>query len=112
MMQPPPPPPPPGAPPGPPPPYGSAYGAPPVLQTSNGMAIASFVCSLVGVLFCLTAPLGIVFGHVAVSQIKRANGTQGGRGMAVGGLIVGYLAVAAWIALVVAVSSSDTSAFS
>ena len=104
MMQPPPPQPPP---PGPPPPYGYAYAAAPVIQKSNGMAIASFVCSLVGVLFCLTAPLGIVFGHVAMSQIKRSNGTQGGRGMAVAGLIVGYLALAAWIGLTVAVSSSN-----
>ena len=57
---------------------------------TNGFAIASFVCSLV-----LINVLGIIFGHVALSQIKRTN--EGGQGLAVAGLIIGYLSLGVMI---------------
>ena len=41
--------------------------------------------------------LGIIFGFIARSQIKRSRGTQKGDGMAIAGIIVGF----AWIALLV-----------
>ena len=53
---------------------------------TNGLAIASFLCSF------FIFPLGIVFGHVALSQIKKSN--QGGKGLATAGLIISYLALA------------------
>lgn len=59
---------------------------PPVFQPprpTNGMAIAALICSLV------IAPLGIVFGHIALSQIRRTG--EEGRGMAVAGLVIGYV---------------------
>jgi hypothetical protein len=37
--------------------------------------------------------LAVIFGHVALSQIKRANGWQRGRGMAIAGLVLGYVAI-------------------
>jgi peptidyl-prolyl cis-trans isomerase B (cyclophilin B) len=49
------------------------------------MAIASFVCAF----FC--SPLGIIFGHVALSQIKKTN--EGGKGLATAGLVISYLAI-------------------
>lgn len=51
-------------------------------RPTNAMAIASLVCAL------LFAPLGIVFGHVALSQIKRTG--EDGRGLALAGLIISY----------------------
>jgi flagellar basal body-associated protein FliL len=36
-------------------------------------------------------PLAIIFGHVARSEIKRSNGSITGSGMALAGLILGYL---------------------
>jgi hypothetical protein len=57
----------------------------PVPQT-NSMAITALVCSLV------LAPLGIVFGHVALSQIKRTG--EEGRGLAISGLLIGYITTA------------------
>ena len=74
--------------PSPPPPYGGypppydpyAYGRP---RPTNGWAIASLVCAFV------FAPLGIVFGHISLSQIKRSG--EEGRGLAVAGLVIGYL---------------------
>lgn len=65
---------------------------------TNGLAIASMVLSIVGiVLLCLwgvggiPALLGVIFGHVAKSQIRN-DGTQG-EGMATAGLVIGYIVV-------------------
>ena len=80
----------------PPPPQGGYppgyYGYPPRRPT-NGMAIASLVCAF------LFAPLGIVFGHLSLSQIKRTG--EEGRGLAIAGLVIGYLATALAILVVV-----------
>jgi hypothetical protein len=60
---------------------------------TNGLAVASLVCSLIGVVTCgFPALLGIVFGHIGLHQTS-TNPGQGGRGLAIGGLVVGYLAV-------------------
>lgn len=50
---------------------------------TNTMAIAALVSSLV------FAPLGIVFGHLALMQIKRTG--DEGRGLAVASLVIGYV---------------------
>jgi peptidyl-prolyl cis-trans isomerase B (cyclophilin B) len=84
-----------------PPPYSSPYGPgpypyPPPAQT-NGMAIASLICAF------MFAPLGIVFGHISLSQIRRTG--EEGRGLAVAGLVISYLVTALTIvALVVGVA--------
>ncbi len=72
-----------------PPPYGSyppppypPYGYPGPRPT-NGMAIASLICAF------LFAPLGIVFGHISLSQIKRTG--EEGHGLAIAGLVISYL---------------------
>jgi peptidyl-prolyl cis-trans isomerase B (cyclophilin B) len=57
------------------------------------LAIVSLVCAF------LFAPLGIVFGHMSLSQIKKSG--EQGRGLAIAGLVVGYLAVVATIVVVV-----------
>jgi hypothetical protein len=106
-------------------PYGqSGYGAPgyaqpypvggyspyPAAPKTNGLAIASLVCSILG-LFCgVGGILGLIFGFVARGQIKRSGGTQQGRGLALAGIIVGFVFVAlwaAWLALVVLVSGTN-----
>lgn len=65
----------------PPPPY-DPYGYPQPRPT-NGMAIASLICAF------LFAPLGIIFGHISLSQIKRTG--EEGHGLAVAGLVISYL---------------------
>ena len=61
------------------------------------MAIASLVCSLLGWL-CLIGPiLGLIFGFVALNQIKQTG--QRGRGMALAGIIIGGILVALIIGL-------------
>jgi Domain of unknown function (DUF4190) len=70
-------------PPGPPPPY--AYG-----PRTNSLAIASLVTAILSWVLCplLAAILAVIFGHVARGQIKQTG--EGGAGMALAGLIVGY----------------------
>jgi hypothetical protein len=66
----------------------------PAQPPNNGLAVTSMVLSLVGIpLMCawigfLLGLLGVIFGHIARSQIKR-DGTRGS-GMAVAGIAVGY----------------------
>jgi Domain of unknown function (DUF1707)/Domain of unknown function (DUF4190) len=55
----------------------------------NGFAVASLVAGIVW-MFWLGSALAIVFGHVALSQIKAEQGGQGGRGIAIAGLALGY----------------------
>lgn len=98
-----------GAPPpyGAPAPYGYGYQVQPARPT-NGWAIASLVVSLVSCGF--GSILGVIFGHVAMSQIKR-NGDQG-RGLAIAGLIIGYLgllAVIGFVVLVIVAGETDNS---
>lgn len=74
-----------------PPAYGPpTYGQPVyVNQPTNGMAIASLVCSLAGLAVYITAPVGAILGHIARKQI-RETGEQGD-GMALAGIIVGWV---------------------
>ena len=54
-------------------------------RPTNSMAIAALVSALV------LAPLGIVLGHIALSQIRRSG--EEGRGLAMAGLVIGYVSV-------------------
>src|SRR5579859_7152349 len=62
------------------------------------IAIASLICSIVGI-----AILGIIFGHIALSEIKRSNGWQEGRGMALAGLIIGYIEIGLTVLVLIVV---------
>ena len=94
----------PGYPPGPWPGY--AYGPP----RTNGFATASLMLGLVGWLPCgVGSVMAIVFGFVARDQIKRSQGSQVGSGLATAGIVLGFLAVAAWLAVfVVALAQSGS----
>lgn len=96
--------------------YGPGYGPPPYRPPASGtnaMAIASLVCSIAGLISCgIGAVLGVIFGHISLSQIKRDGGTQPGRGLAIAGLVVGYLLIfftLAFIIVSIAVDSGSSS---
>ena len=58
-----------------------------------GLAIASLICGILSMV-CLLALAGIpavIMGHMAIGRIKLSG--QGGRGMALAGLIMGYISV-------------------
>ena len=62
---------------------------------TNGMAITSMVLGLSGLLILpviLSIP-AVICGHLARSQIRNAEGRESGDGMAIAGLITGYLGI-------------------
>jgi type II secretory pathway pseudopilin PulG len=62
-------------------------------EKTSGMAIASLVFGILFLFFPLNI-LAIIFGHISLSQIKASAGRLGGRGMAIAGLVLGYLGIA------------------
>jgi hypothetical protein len=63
-----------------------------VRSRTSGFAIASFVLSLVWLLW-LGSALAVIFGHIALSQMRRDT-SLGGRGLAIAGLVIGYAGLA------------------
>jgi putative exporter of polyketide antibiotics len=89
------------------------YGYPPVPKPQTN-AILSLVLSLVGFATCgVTSIVGIIFGHIAMKKIKR--GEEEGHGLALAGIIIGYVAtigyalfVLFYLGILVAVISGNT----
>jgi len=76
-----------------PPPAAPHYYQPYPVRRTNGLSVAALVCGICGFIYFIPAILGIVFGVIAIRQIKR-DGTDG-RGMAIAGLVTGMC----WLAL-------------
>ncbi|GEM_PF-6343015 len=55
---------------------------PPPQKKTNGLAIASLIVAFI------VAPVGAILGHVSLGQIKKNN--EGGRGLALAGIIIGW----------------------
>ena len=70
------------------------------------MSIASFWCAIASFVTVVTSIPGIVFGHIALRQIKR-DPTQGGSSMAIAGIVIGYILLAMAVYLTVAVLTLD-----
>jgi hypothetical protein len=88
-----------------------AYGQYPAPARTNSLATAGLVCSIAGVAVCLLACIaGIICGHIARGQIRRTG--EGGAGLALAALIVGYtwlaLGVIAVIVIVTIAANSTT----
>ncbi|MET9232523.1 DUF4190 domain-containing protein [Lentzea sp. NPDC003310] len=86
-----------------PPPYGAqqpmyGYGYPPPPPKQQTNAILALVLSLVGLATCgATAIVGVIFGHIAMGKIKR--GEEDGHGMALAGIIIGYVVIVGYLLL-------------
>jgi hypothetical protein len=80
----------------------SGWAAPP--QTSN-KALASLICGVL--FFCGPAAIAaVILGHMALSDIKKGAGRIAGQGMAVAGLVMGYLGIAFMAIFVIATALS------
>lgn len=79
------------------------------MQTkSNGLAIASMVCGIVSVpLSCCygaglpVALAAVIMGFIARKQINESGGSQGGQGMALAGIITGFVSMVVGIIVLV-----------
>ena len=86
-----------------PPPPPVPYGYPPPQRETNGLAIASLTAGIVW-MWWLGSICAVVFGHVALSQIKKSDGRQTGQGLAIAGLVLGYIGIATLLVTLIAVS--------
>jgi hypothetical protein len=86
---------------GPQPPY-PAYQQPyspyPPAPPTNGLAIAALICGAGGFVIGLSFIPAIICGHLARAQIRRTG--EQGAGLALAGLILGYVGTALFIALI------------
>jgi hypothetical protein len=96
--------------------YGGGYAGYAGYQTpakTNGMAIASLVLSLVW-LCGIGSILAVVFGYMGKKQIDRSGGAETGRGIAIAGIVIGWIGVAFLalfivLAIIGAITDSGTS---
>ena len=61
-------------------------------RSTNGLAIAAMVLGIVWV-YWIGSILALIFGYVARGQIRNANGSQGGNGMAIAGIVLGWVGI-------------------
>lgn len=61
-------------------------------QKTNGLAIASLVLGILW-LYWVGSALALVFGYSARNRIDKSNGAEGGRGLAVAGIVLGWIGV-------------------
>ena len=101
---------PPPAAPLPPPPYQATYQAPyqapyqptyPVVapRATNGMAIAAMVLGILW-LYWVGSILALIFGYIALNQIKQRH--ESGRGMAIAGVVLGWIGVGTLVIVIIA----------
>ncbi|MFC2173637.1 DUF4190 domain-containing protein, partial [Acidobacteriota bacterium] len=70
-----------------------------VKQTSM-LAVVSMILGLLSMFLCAsTGFAAVVLGHLSLGRIKRSSGTLGGRGMALTGLILGYVSILVFIVI-------------
>ena len=79
----------------------ASYGVAP----QSGLAIASMVCGIVSLLLCyvnaLAAIPAVICGHMALKKIRESLQPMAGRGMAIAGLVTGYLGLLFQLAIII-----------
>ena len=59
---------------------------------TNGLAVTSLILGILWICW-IGSVLAVIFGHMGLSQIKKSQGAQQGRGLAIAGLVLGYLGI-------------------
>ncbi|MEU9200899.1 DUF4190 domain-containing protein [Streptomyces sp. NPDC048332] len=88
-------------------PDNSSYSAPAARSGTNGFAVASLICGIIGLLFfgVVLGPVAIVLGAVGLRQLS----AKGGTGMAKAGLVLGVIDLLIVVVLVIAAASGGFS---
>ncbi len=97
----------PPAPPPPPPGFEQYPAAGP--PKTHSKATASLVCGIVGLFLCgvVLGPVAIYLGNTARREIRASGGRLSGDGLATAGIVLGIIAVAAFIAGVIFVIATN-----
>jgi len=73
-------------------------------RRTNGLAVASLACGVGQVFFWFLAAIpAVVLGHMARRQIRQTG--EDGAGLALAGLILGWIGIAATVALVIGIAA-------
>lgn len=67
--------------------------APEAPRRKSGLATASLICGIVGLVTCLPSIPAVITGHLALADIKKSSGQVDGAGSAKTGLILGYIGI-------------------
>jgi hypothetical protein len=79
---------------------GSQPPPPPIpKKQKKGLAIASLTCGIIGGWLSTLSIAAIICGHIALHKIKKNPMTHSGKGMAIAGLVLGYLGLSLAIAI-------------
>jgi len=75
------------------------------VRPTSSLAIASLVSGILGwtLLPFVGTLVAIVTGHMARAEIRRSQGMVAGDGLAVGGLVLGWLSAALWVVGIVVI---------
>ena len=92
------------------------YASPPAgaVPSTSGLAVASLILSICAVAMCLgpvTGIPGIICGHMALARIRDSGGMVTGRGMALAGLVLGYLSLLMVVFFVILMAGVTLPAF-
>jgi len=74
------------------------------MQRDSGAAIASLVMGIMAWTFLpiLGALVAIITGHIGISEVNKGNGMVRGKGMAVAGLVMGYVQIGILVLIILA----------
>lgn len=80
-------------------------------RSTNGMAIAALICGVCQIflwfLWFLAAVPAVVFGHLARRRIRQTG--EAGGGMALAGMILGYIGLAALVVIIIVIAAVASS---
>jgi type IV pilus assembly protein PilA len=74
--------------------YAGSYTPPLPDAPTSGKALASMISGIFGFILFVPAIPAVVLGHMSRSEIQKSNGRLKGDGMAVAGMVMGYLVLA------------------
>jgi hypothetical protein len=84
-------------------PYQPGY-YPAINTPTSGLAIGALVCGILEIFTLGFAAIpAVILGHLARTQIKRTG--ERGDGMAIAGLVLGYLGIGIWTLIIIALAS-------
>jgi uncharacterized protein DUF1707/uncharacterized protein DUF4190 len=76
----------------------------PAIGQTSGLAAGALVCGILELFTAgLTAIPAVILGHMARGEIRRTG--KRGDGMAIAGLVLGYLAIAGWVLAIAAAAA-------
>ena len=77
-------------------------------QGTNGMSIASLVLGILWI-WWVGSVLALIFGYVGKNQIDESGGAQGGRGLAIAGIVLGWVGMGALVIFLILVAAASSS---